>query len=239
MNLMETVSSNKRMVFIILGLIVLFIALAVVAGMVFHDKDALQEQVGGFLEAARGTPWALPLICALYVFGGIVFFPIVVLNLACAMVFGLWGVVYALVGAMLNTTIYFLLGRAMKDRFGKKVMSHPNMQKVDRGIQKSGVAGIVGIHMLPAPSFTMMNFGAGMTSVSFWIFFIGTFLAFLPGAIARGVVGESLGQLIMEPTQESYMYLAGGIVLWVVLIAGSHFILKIFQKGEPDAAQAG
>lgn len=212
-------------------------ALIFLSTLVYEDEAVWKDALAAFLEQARGTPWALPLVCAVYVFGTLVFFPVIVMNLVCAMVFGLWGIVYAIVGGMLNAAVYFGIGHYLRHRKGgMKWLAHHKIAPVDKKLQKAGLAGVVLIHSLPAPPFMVTNFIAGLSSINLATFMAGTLIALLPGAIARGIVGDSLTKLLLHPTQESYLYLAFGIVLWVSLVAGMHVLLKKFAP--PEAPEA-
>ncbi len=206
------------------------------AGTLYEDEAAWKDALTTFLEQARGTPWALPIVCLAYVVGGAIFFPVILLNLVCALVFGLWGIVYALAGAMLNAAVYFGIGYYIRHRRGgKSWLTRPRVAPVDRMLQKSGLAGIVFIHSLPAPPFTVTNFIAGLSSVNFVTFFAGTFIALLPGAIARGIVGDSLTKILLHPQPETYAYLGLGIVLWIVMVAAMHWTLKRYTPHEKTA----
>lgn len=90
----------------------------VTVGAFYEDQDAWRESLARFLETARGTPWAFPLVCLLFVISGVVLFPVSILNLVCAMVFGYWGIFYALVGGMLNTAVYFGAGHYVRHHQG-------------------------------------------------------------------------------------------------------------------------
>lgn len=228
---------------------ILFAALALLltggifylTSQVYADEEAWRDTLGAFLESARGTPWALPLVVASYVFGGLVFFPVMLLNLICAVVFGYWGILYALIGAMANVTVYFFAGELIQRRGGgKKWLSHPNIAPIDKKLRRSGIAGVVFLHMLPAPPYTVMNFIAGLSSISAVTFLTGSFISLLPGAIARGIVGESLTQILLDPTPETYGFLALGLVLWLAVIAGTHMAVKKFApeaEHEEEAEQ--
>ena len=205
------------------------IAAVVFLGFFYEDKDAWRASISGFLEMAQGTPWALPLVCALFVISGVVLFPISILNLACAMVFGYWGILYAIIGGMLNTAVYFGAGHYVRHhQGGKKLLSHPKVAPVDKKLQQAGVAGIVLLHTFPVPSFSGMNFIGGLSSVNFTIFFLGTFIALIPGALARGLVGDSLTKIILHPQPETWAYLVFGLAFWGALIWATHALLKRF-----------
>lgn len=214
-----------------------FLAAIILASTIYQDEAAWKDALKQFLEQARGTPWALPIICLCYLLAPLIFFPIILLNLVCAMVFGLWGILYALIGGLLNAAVYFGIGHYVRHRRGgADWLSHPRIAPMDGKLRKAGLAGIILIHALPAPPYAVTNFIAGLSSVNFPTFFAGTFLALLPGAIARGIVGDSLMKIILHPLPENYAYLALGLVLWLLMLGGIHMLLKRYAPQEGGAA---
>lgn len=227
--------SRKKMALMVLAAIILTAAFFALSMFVWNDENTLKESLTAFLEQARGSPLALPIVIGCYIGAGFVFFPVALLNLVVAMVFGLWGIVYGLIGVMANTAFFYAIGMVLKRWHGKKWLEHPKVKPVDKKLKQSGLAGMVALHALPAPPFSILNIIAGISSVGATIWFVGTFLAMLPGAISRGVLGEGLMQMIVDPKPESIAYVIGGVVLWIVLVGGAHFLLKKFEKREKHA----
>ncbi len=232
MNLAATLTSDKAKPWLTaLACVSVLAMLGGLAALAYEDEAAWRDMLEAFLTKARGTPWALPLVCVTYVLGSLVLFPVILLNLVCAIVFGLWGIVYALVGAMLNVSVYFGIGYYIRQhKGGKEWLKQPMLAKVDKMLRKSGIAGPMLVHMLPAPPFFVTNIIGGLSSITFATFFTGTLLSLLPGAIARGIVGDSLTKILLNPTPETYLYLGLGIALWVSVVAGMHIILKKLHK---------
>ncbi len=220
-----------------IAILCLILSCIILATFAYQDEAAWKDALTQFLENARGTPWALPIVCLCYLLCPLILFPIILLNLACAMVFGLWGIVYALIGGLLNAAVYFGIGHYVRRRRGGAGwLAHPRIAPVDKNLRKAGLAGIILIHSLPAPPYAVTNFIAGLSSVNFPTFFAGTFLALLPGAIARGIVGDSLMKIILHPQPENYAYLALGLALWLLMLGGMHALLKRYA---PDKGSAG
>lgn len=191
------------------------------------DQDVLRQQVHNFLSIARGSPWALLLVCAFYIVGGAVLFPVMVTNFACAVVFGLWGIVYGLIGAMLSAAFFFALGRLARRRGLDTVLERqPRIKAIDQKLADSGVIGITLLRFVPLAPYSMFNIAAGISSVLFATYMAGTFLSLAPGAVARGLLGDSLTRLFLDPTPENYAYVTLGLVFWAAVVAGVHFILK-------------
>lgn len=188
------------------------------------------EIVAGFLETARGTPWALPLVCVVYIGANLIFFPITVLTLATAMVFGaLLGPIYAICGALVSAAVMFGLGHVI-GRGGLRKLMGERLRTLDAKLTENSVAGVAMVRMVPIAPFTLVNLVGGISSISFIAFMAGTFLGFLPGAIAKGLVGDSLARIVLNPTPSTLIYLGAGILLWIVLVVGSQKLVKAWQR---------
>lgn len=226
----DTPAMDRPLAWKVLAGVLLLIAIGLAAFFLFEDREAWQETLENWLKTARGTPWALPLVCLTYIIGGAVFFPVMVLNLACAVVFGLWGILYALIGAISSAAVMFGVGRFLHKRYGDKFMSNTAIKKIDKALKNTGLMGVVVFHSVPVPPYTVVNLGAGMTSINFKVYMIGTLIALLPGAIARGVVGDSITRLLLNPDLKTSVYLGCGLLLWITLIVGSHMALRRWQN---------
>ncbi len=211
------------------GIILALILCAIGIYFLYQDEEYWRTTISHYLEMARGTPWALPFVVAVYVLGGVFMFPIMVLNLACAVVFGIGGIFYALAGCMANALVFFGLGKLVHRKYGRKLLSFPKIHKVDTALNHAGVTGVVAIHIIPVPPFTIVNLAAGLTTISLSTYMLGTFMAMVPGAVARGIVGDSITKIFLSPTAETYMYLVLGLLLWAGLIALTHVTVKKFQ----------
>lgn len=200
-----------------------------------QDLDALREKVVAFLKHARGTPWGLPLVVLTYITGGLVVFPVTVLNLATSMVFGpLWGFVYGLAGALSSAATVFTIG-SIGRRFGLKALfSGKRAKKVDKKLEKSGVMGIAMLGFVPIAPFSLINLCAGLSSVHFLQFIAGVALALLPGGITRSVLGDSLMKIFLNPSPQTLAYVLAGLVLWALMLVAIHFGLKKFGPSHAE-----
>ena len=216
----------------VLAAAILLLLCTAAAWFMAQDHDALQERVREFLEVARDTPWAVFLVCAIYVVSGAVLFPITVLNISVAMVFGpFWGILYGLAGSLLSAFVYFYFGRFICHRGLHKVTQRPLIRKLDDKICESGTLGITVLRLAPLAPYTVFNIAAGISSVGLATYMTATLLALTPGAIARGLIGDSLMQIFLDPSLETGLYLAGGLALWLAIVVSIHLLLK---KYGPD-----
>ncbi len=212
------ISRNYKLPLFFFAAFVLFIT----ALAVFYraSGDIPLETLRGFLERAQNTPGAFFYVCVLYVLAGAVFFPITVTNLATAMVFGAFrGILYGLAGSLLSACVFFWAGRALKgQRFIKPLLNSRRVRAIDEKLSGSGIISVTLLRFVPAAPYTLFNLAAGLSSIRFAEFIIGTFLALLPGSVARGLVGGSLTQIILNPSAKAVSYLVAGLALWAAVL---------------------
>lgn len=220
---------KRRTILVSLGILVV----ALVAGGIYWLSQEITwmnpDHVEQMLEDSQGTWWALPLVCLLYVIGGYLFFPVTVLSLAVAAVFGpLWGPLYGICGALMSAAALFVTGRFFGDR-GLRTFAGPKFKAIDEKVKDSGVVGIAAIRLIPVAPYSLVNLVAGVSTISLTTFLAGTFLGMFPPMIAKGLVGDSLTQIFLNPSWQSISYLLGGILLWVVMIIASQKLVRYYQ----------
>ncbi|NDV92372.1 phospholipase [Alteromonas sp. 345S023] len=227
---------RRRSIMIMLGLAVI----AILGGLLFWASHSISwlsaDHINAFLEKSRGTYFALPTVLLVYVVGGILFFPVTILSLAVAAIFGpIWGPVYGIMGALLSSAILFGIGK-LSGNAGLRKIGGPKVEAVDAKLKKSGIVGVAAIRMLPIAPFSLVNLAAGISSIGLWQFLIGTFLGMFPPMIAKGLVGDSITQIFRNPSVETISYLAGGIILWGLMIWGSQKFARYYQERKQNAA---
>jgi phospholipase D1/2 len=202
--------------------------------LISHYQAEIQwirdEDIRSFLENSRSEIWALPMVCLIYVVGGFVLFPVTVLSLMIAAVFGpILGPTYAMCGALCTASVMFYLGR-WGGKKGLRKFLGDRLLKVDAHFANAGVVGVAILRFIPVAPFSLVNMAAGLSSVLFSDFVIGTFLGLLPAFIAKGLVGDSLVQTFMHPTKENFHYLVVGVLVWAGLVGASFFLARRWQK---------
>lgn len=187
-----------------------------------------EEAVTGFLEKYRHSPWAPLYVVGAYVLAGLTFFPVTIISLAVAAVFGpFWGVIYGMTGILLSGAIIFFIGQKMRGLEARQFIKR-HVDKYDKQLKESGVSGIATLRMIVFAPFTIFNLVCGISSVRFHDFIIGSLIGLLPGFIARAIVGDSIIPLIFNPNVETISYLVAGLALWVGIILLAR---KLFSDG--------
>ncbi len=223
---------NPRRRTIMIGIGVLVIA--ILGGLMFWASQSISwlsaDSINAFLEKSRGTYFALPTVLLVYLVGGLLFFPVTVLSIAVAAVFGpIWGPIYGILGALLSSASMFGVGKLLGNA-GLKKIGGPKVEAVDQKLKSSGVVGVAAIRMLPIAPFSLVNLVAGISSIGLFQFLMGTFLGMFPPMIAKGLVGDSITQIFRNPSPQTISYLVGGIVLWGLMIWGSQKFARWYQE---------
>ena len=223
---------NPRRRTIMIGIGVFIIA--VLGGLLFWASQSISwlsaDSIDAFLEESRGTYFALPTVLLVYFVAGILFFPVTVLSIAVAAVFGpIWGPIYGIMGALLSSATLFGIGKLLGNA-GLKKLGGPKVEAVDQKLKRSGIVGVAAIRMLPIAPFSLVNLVAGISSISMFQFLMGTFLGMFPPMIAKGLVGDSLAQIFTNPSPETISYLVVGIILWGLMIWGSQKFAYWYQE---------
>lgn len=94
----------------------------------------------------------------------------------------------AMVGAILCFFIARLLGRDVVEKLTSKFA----LKSIDDFFEKHGKYAILIARLLPFISFDIVSYAAGLTSMSFWSFFVATGIGQLPATIIYSYVGGML-----------------------------------------------
>ena len=121
---------------------------------------------------------------ALMILHSFIPFPAEFLTIANGMIFGsVWGVVYTWVGAMLGAYLSFGLTRIFGRPFVARRLNPAQLEKLDQWVQNQGTVSLLLSRLVPLISFNLVNYGAGMTNITWWTFSWTTGVGILPMTI--------------------------------------------------------
>jgi phospholipase D1/2 len=184
------------------------------------------ENIENFLHSARSSPSAILIVWACYIVGGFILFPVTLMSLLTAAVFGsMWGPIYGLSGALLSGSLMFLIGRLLRKNGSQNIFGE-RAQKIDAQFRKAGVMGVTVLRIIPIAPFSIVNVAAGISSIRFSDFLIGSFLGFVPAFLVKGIVGDSLTQILINPDRKTILILIFGMALWIFLVFGSWYVAR-------------
>lgn len=119
--------------------------------------------------------------------------PAFLITLSNAAIFGwVFGAILSWSSAMVGATICFYIARALGRSPVEKLTSKGAMASVDVFFERYGKHTILICRLLPFVSFDFVSYGAGLTNMKFWSFFIATGIGQLPATIIYSYVGGTL-----------------------------------------------
>jgi len=208
-----------------------FLIVAVLAGMwrftplrQYTDPETLRTLI-----SMVRTQWWTPLaVIPAYLAANSLMFPNMVLNGAIILTLGgMLGWACAVGGSLTAASAFFFLG----NRFGAGKLDFlrgERFEKVRRFLRNGGIGAVVAVRMVPIAPYAVVNTAAGTIDLRFRDYFIGTFIAHLPGTLTLAVFGEQLETVIMDPSAKNIMILATVLLLGIGLVwivkryAGKH-----------------
>lgn len=137
--------------------------------------------------------WAMVGSVLLMVAHSFVPFPSELIAIANGMVFGLvMGTMITWIGAMFGAILAFALARAFGRRFVEAILPARYAAAIDRWTEDQGVPVLLVSRFLPVVSFNLINYAAGLTSVSWWTFLWTTGLGIAPLTFLMVFIGEEM-----------------------------------------------
>ena len=104
-----------------------------------------------------------------------------VLSAAAGLVFGFaGGIAVVFIAAVLGSVAAFWLGRWL-GREAVETLTGARVKKVDELLRRRGLAAMIGVRLVPVLPFTAINYTAGLTSIRWWPYFLGTAIGILLG----------------------------------------------------------
>ena len=193
------------------ALVVLGIALAwrytALSGLVTADN------VRAVLKTVRGEPWAVVIVVLVFVLAGAIIFPLNILILTTAAVFGPWlGILYGGAGTVTSGLVMFFLGGLLGREALYRMLGERWRHGLE-GVRKRGLLAVVTFRLLPIAPFTLVNLAAGASGIRFVDFLVGTLIGMLPGLVLMSIMGDRIVRILSEPS-------AGDIAIVVLCVAG-------------------
>lgn len=139
--------------------------------------------------------------------------PAFLITLSNAAIFG-WvkGAILSWSSAMAGAALCFFIARGLGRDAVEKLTSKFALKDIDEFFEKYGKHTILIARLLPFISFDIVSYAAGLTSMSFWSFFIATGIGQLPATIIYSYVGGML-------TGGAQLLMSGLLILFALSIA--------------------
>ncbi|MBW2368953.1 MAG: TVP38/TMEM64 family protein [Deltaproteobacteria bacterium] len=221
----ENSKFSKKALMKALGLAV-FVMTAIVLIRYTPIRNYLSvEALKSFLETAGF--WAPVTYMLIYAVGVCLFLPGTLLTGLGAAIFGAyWGFVYVWIGAMAGAGAAFFIGRTLGREFAASLIGD-KLKKYDDAIGRNGFATVLYLRLVYFP-FTPMNFGMGLTKVTFKDYFAGTGLGIIVGTFIFTFFIGTLKDVLASGNWAELISFK--VFFSVALFIASFFIPKVIKK---------
>lgn len=161
--------------------------------------EALEHALSGLRDDRLGPL----LMVGIYVAGGLVCFPVLVLIAATAMLYGpLLGFATAMAGVTASAVLLFWVGRWIGpgplERLGGAAVRHAGRRIAGRGLVTLAV-----VRTIPLAPFTLVSLVAGATGMRFPDYLAGTVAGMAPGLLTLMVLGNQLVAVVSNPSMDA------------------------------------
>jgi phospholipase D1/2 len=163
----------------------------------------------------RHNPARHAIIFAAYLFGSFVSFPVPLLILATAFVFGpLLGLVYSFAGCLIGAAATYGFGYFMGKDFIRRLAGE-KWKKIETTVEQTGVMAVAAMRLLPVAPFTIVNVVSGAVKMPAWSYFAGSLLGLAPGIIVINLFAHQFARAIRDPGVGTYALLVASIAFAV------------------------
>lgn len=200
---------------------------------------ARQWGLGEKLQGLRGWfenlgPWGPLAFVGIYIAATVAAVPGSALTLMAGPVFGsLWGVVLVSIASTIGAALCFLIARYFaRDSVAAWLEKSPKFQRLDRLTREQGGIIVALTRLVPLFPFNLLNYGFGLTQVSFVTYVFLSWLCMLPGTVLYIVGADALWTSLTQGNIP-WPLLAVLAPVFVVL-----FLLIRFAKGKLNESKA-
>jgi uncharacterized membrane protein YdjX (TVP38/TMEM64 family) len=126
------------------------------------------------------------------------FLPGSVLTVGAGAIYGFWISVPLVAGSSaLAAAASFLTSRYLaRNWMRRKLGGDGRLQALEKAMGKEGWKMILVSRVSPIVPHTLVSYAAGLTQISFWRFFIASFIGFIPMSAAYSYVGAMVGRAV-------------------------------------------
>lgn len=187
----------------------LLIIVAIVASVrIFHLEQYLSTERLNAVMDSMGV-WAPVGFVLIYAVGMLIGLPGTIFTVAGGLIFGKWfGTLYNVFGATIGASGAFWISRLLaSEALIKKFSGQKWFEKFNAGLEENGLYYMLFVRLVPLFPFNGLNFGSGLTKISFRNYFIGTAVGIIPATFVFTNAAAELGE--SATTGE---FLTGGMI---------------------------
>lgn len=163
--------------------------------------------------------------------------PAFVVTFSNGLLFGwAWGALLSWSSAMAGAALCFWIARSLGRPVVEKLAGGSSAVEVsDLFFERYGDRAVLIARLLPFVSFDIISYGAGLTSMGFWRFFIATGLGQLPATIVYSYLGQNLTGSVRILF---FIFVFTAAVFVIAASVRPMFMRKLRAEVDPDGAEA-
>ncbi len=207
------------------------VLLAVIWGFTPLSGFANPEALAGVMTAISASPWRFAIVLGCFLGAGLVIFPVSLLMVACAAVFGpLLGFVYSSAGLLVSAALNYGIGAWLGREVVQKMLG-PRFSSTRIAMMRRGLMAVAVVRAIPGSPFALFSVAAGASDIRFLDYFFGTAIGIMVPVILLSLATEQTLRLLREPSVVHLAVLAGVVALWIAIAFGAQVILERIAKG--------
>jgi len=184
------------------------------------------------------------IIIAGYVVACVFFLPGLVLTVGTGFVLKtLWGTVTVSIGSTLGACAAFLVGRTVARKWVEaKLAGDPRFAAVDRAVGREGFKIVLLTRLSPVFPFNLLNYGYGLTKVSFGHYALASWIGMLPWTVVFVYSGAGLGSLAEVAEGAQRQTTAERVLFWLglaVAVGVAVFVARVARRALKEAVSEG
>jgi uncharacterized membrane protein YdjX (TVP38/TMEM64 family) len=173
-----------------------------------------------------------PIVFVLIYIAAVVFaLPGSVITIAAGVLFGsLLGVILVSIGSTVGAGLTFLISRYFaRESISSWLSKKEKLKKLDDLSERHGAIIVAITRLVPIFPFNLLNYGFGLTKVSFWTYLFWSWICMLPGTVLYVVGTDAIFTAIKEG-QAPWLLIGVIIAIIIILVALVKFARKRLKE---------
>jgi phospholipase D1/2 len=216
-------TERRRTLWIASAVVLLLIAMTIAWRWTPLSHQIDIRKIVAWAVSLRHNPARAAIVLGAYLIGSFLSFPVPLLILATAFVFGpLLGSAYSFAGCLIGAGATYAAGYFMGKDFICRLFGDKS-KKIEKAVGETGVMAVAAMRLLPVAPFTIVNVVSGAVKLPVWSYFAGSLLGLAPGIIVINLFAHQFARAIRQPGVGSYAVLGVSIAL---AVAGSVWLKR-------------
>jgi phospholipase D1/2 len=222
------VRTTTKIATVVLALILL----ALVWGLTPISRFANPEAVAAAMAVISASPWRFAIVLGCFLGAGLVIFPMLLLIIACAAVFGPGlGFIYSTAGLLASASLNYAIGTWLGPEMLLNALG-PRFDSTRSALTQRGLITTAIVRTIPGSPFALVSVAAGASDIRFLDYLIGTAIGIMVPVILLTVATEQTSRLLTEPSAIQLALLVAVIALWIAVAFGAQALLERIAKGQ-------